>query len=94
MRGKISVLKRTVCYLLLVLAFSVIPTFAQGADTSAANPPESAAILEALSVPVSKDLRQKITFSTEKIKVEGDWTFVSGQAKNAEGGAPNWKLTK
>jgi len=88
------VLKRTVCYLLLIFAFSVTTAFAQEADTPAANPPESAAILEALSMPVSKDLRQKITFSTEKIRVQGDWAFVSGQAKNAEGGAPNWKLTK
>ncbi|HWT03565.1 MAG TPA: hypothetical protein VN256_25170 [Pyrinomonadaceae bacterium] len=87
-------LKRTVCYLLLIFAFSVTTAFAQEADTPAANPPESAAILEALSMPVSKDLRQKITFSTEKIRVQGDWAFVSGQAKNAEGGAPNWKLTK
>jgi hypothetical protein len=87
-------LKRTIRYLLLIFAFSVPAAFAQEAETPADKSPESAAILKALSVPVSKDLRQKITFSTEKLKVQGNWAFVSGQAKNAEGGAPNWKLTR
>ncbi len=87
-------LKRNVCCLLLVFAFSVTTAFAQDAGMQPENSPESAAILKALSVPVSKDLKQKITFSTDKLKVEGDWAFVSGQAKNAEGGEPNWKLTK
>jgi hypothetical protein len=64
-------LKRTVCYLLLIFAFSVTTAFAQEAETPTANPAESAAILEALSVPVSKDLRQKITFSTENLKERG-----------------------
>jgi hypothetical protein len=87
-------LKRNAWYLLLIFAFSATTAFAQGTETPAANDPESAAVLKALSVPVSKDLKQSITFSTEKLKVQGNWAFVSGQAKNAEGGEPNWKLTK
>ncbi|HEY6186063.1 MAG TPA: hypothetical protein VIW80_00185 [Pyrinomonadaceae bacterium] len=87
-------LKRNVCYLLLIFAFSAATAFAQGDDTPVANHPESAAVLKALSVPVSKDLKQNVTFSTEKLKVEGNWAFVAGQARNAEGGAPNWKLTR
>lgn len=87
-------LKRNIWYLLLIFAFSVPAAFAQGTDTQAENSPERAAVLKALSVPVSKDLKQSITFSTEKFKMQGNWAFVSGQAKNAEGGAPNWKLTK
>ncbi len=87
-------LKRTIGYLLLVFAFIVPAALAQNAEMPAENHPESAAVLKALSVPISKDLKQPITFSTEKLKVQGNWAFVSGQAKNAEGGAPNWKLTK
>lgn len=82
--------KRSISYLLLIFAFSAAAAFAQ----SNATQPESEAILKALSASVSRDLRQPITFTTEKLKVEGDWAFVSGQAKNAKGGAPNWKLTK
>lgn len=87
-------LKRNIWYLLLIFAFSAPAAFAQGTETPAEISPESAAVLKALSVPVSKDLKQNITFSTDKLKVQGNWAFVSGQAKNAEGGTPNWKLTK
>lgn len=87
-------LKRNIWYLLLVFAFSAPAVFGQGTETPAENPTERAAILKALSVPVSKNLKQNITFSTEKLKVQGNWAFVAGQAKNAEGGDPNWKLTK
>jgi hypothetical protein len=87
-------LKRNVCYLLLIFAFSAITAFAQGTEAPAEISPEQAAVLKALSVPVSKDLKQEITFSADKLRVQGNWAFVSGQAKNAEGGEPNWKLTK
>jgi hypothetical protein len=79
---------------LLIFAFSVTTAFAQGTEAPAENSPERVAILKALSVPVSKDLKQNITFSTDKLKVQGNWAFVSGRARNAEGGEPNWKLTK
>lgn len=87
-------LKRNIWYLLLIFAFSVPAAFAQKAETPAENPTESEAILKALSVPVSKDLKQKVTFSTEKFKTQGNWAFVAGKARNADGGEPNWKLTK
>lgn len=87
-------LKRNVCFLLLIFAFSVTAAFAQTIEAPAEKHPERAAILKALSVPVSRALKQNITFSTEKLKVQGNWAFVSGQAKNAKGGAPNWKLTR
>jgi hypothetical protein len=86
--------KRNIWYLLLILAFSFTSAFAQNTETSADNHPESATILKALSVPVSRALKQPITFSTDKLKVHGSWAFVSGQARNAKGGAPNWKLTR
>jgi len=86
--------KRNAFYLLLIFAFSVTTAFAQGTEAPAEISPEGAAVLKALSVPVSKDLKQEITFSTDKLRVQGNWAFVAGQAKNAEGGEPNWKLTK
>ena len=80
----------------LVLAFSLSATaaFAQRVHTSAENSAERATILRALSLPVSRHLRQRITFTTEKFKVQGNWAFVAGQARDAKGGAPNWKLTR
>jgi len=93
-KKNIVMLKRNIWYLLLIFAFSATTALAQGTETQAADHPERAAILKALSMPVSKDLKQEIAFSTEKLKVQGNWAFVAGQAKNAAGGEPNWKLTK
>lgn len=87
-------LKRVTWSLLLIFALSVSTAMAQGTDTPTADSPERAAVLKALSVPVSKDLKQSVAFSTEKFRVRGNWAFVSGQVRNAKGGAPNWKLTK
>jgi hypothetical protein len=86
--------KRNLCCLVLIFAFSTTAAFAQATDTAAENNPQRAAILKALSMPVSKDLKQNITFSTEKLNVQGNWAFVSARARNAEGSEPNWKVTK
>jgi hypothetical protein len=51
-------------------------------------------VLDALRVPVSKDLKQEIIFVVDKFKTQGDWAFVAGQPKNKDGGEPNWKLTE
>ena len=87
-------LKRNIWLLLLTIALSAPAAFAQEAETPAVTHPESAAVLKALGAPVSKELKQEITFSAEKLKVEGDWAFVAGRARGADGGEPNWKLTK
>lgn len=86
-------LKRSIWCLSLIFVFSIPAAFAQATETPMENPAEREAILKALSVPVARDLKQKISFSTEKLRVQGNWAFVSGQAKNAEGGDPNWKIT-
>jgi hypothetical protein len=95
-RGKIVMVKRNkfIWCLFLIVAFSGSAALAQEIHTPVEGSPESAAILSALSVPVSRDLKQKITFSTEKFKVQGNWAFVAGKARDAKGGDPNWKLTK
>jgi hypothetical protein len=58
------------------------------------NSPERKAIADALRVPVSKELKQEVIFEIDKLKVQGDWAFISGQPKAAGGGEPNWKITK
>jgi hypothetical protein len=93
-KGKMIMLEKFFCGLLLILAFSVSAAVAQKTYIPAKNSAERATILEALSVPVSKDLKQKITFTTRAVKVQGNWAFVAGQARNAKGRKPNWKLTE
>jgi hypothetical protein len=71
-------LKSNVCYVLLILALCVSVTVAQKVYTPAEKSAERSAILNALSVPVSKELKQKITFSITKLKVKDNWAFIDG----------------
>lgn len=64
------------------------------ADKSANSSPERKEVLDALRIPVSKDLKQEIIFVVDKFKVQGDWAFVAGKPTKADGGEPNWKITK
>lgn len=75
----------------LIFAFSA---FAQNARTPAKDSAERKAILNALRVPIEKELKQKIQFSVQTIKVQGIWAFVYGEPQNSSGGAPNYKITK
>lgn len=75
------------------------PAPAPAANNSAVYTPEKnsaerTAIFDALRVPVSKELKQDVSFIADKLKVQGDWAFVAGKARNAQGGEPNWKISK
>ncbi len=62
--------------------------------TPAKDSPERIAIMDALRVPVGKELKQEVIFTVDKLKVQGDWAFFAGQPKSKDGGALNWKITK
>ncbi len=55
---------------------------------------ERTLILNALRVPVERDLGQKIVFVTDNFNVQGNWTFVSGNPQTPGGGKPNYRNTK
>lgn len=54
---------------------------------------ERKAILDALRVPVEKELKQKIVFATEHFKVSGAWAFLGGDPQSANGGRPDYRGT-
>jgi hypothetical protein len=76
--------------IVLVLASA---DFAQKVYTPEKGSPERTAILNALRVPVEKQLKQKISFNVENFNVQGAWAFLSGAPQSANGGAPNYKNT-
>ena len=86
-------LKKSIFALISILVFSAA-VFAQAAHTPGKGSPERTAILSALRVPVERELRQKIQFSVEHIKVAGNWAFVSGDPQNMRGGRPNYRGTE
>lgn len=54
---------------------------------------ERKAILDALRVPVEKQLKQRIVFVTEHFNVSGNWAFVSGDPQSPSGGRPDYRRT-
>lgn len=87
MRGKISLI------LLFIAAVYAPSAVAQTTYTPTKDSAERRAILSALRVPVERELKQKIQFSTQKLKVQGNWAFINGEPQNSSGGEPNYRNT-
>lgn len=84
---------RKTTFILMAISIFAGAAFAQAASTPAKNSVERTAILNALRVPVEKELKQKIQFSIKNFKVSGNWAFLGGEPQNASGGKPNYKNT-
>ena len=54
---------------------------------------ERKAILDALRIPVEKELKQKVVFAAENFNVAGNWAFLGGAPQTPDGGVPNYSGT-
>ncbi len=86
-------LKKSLIALSIVLFFT-FTAFAQTVHTPEKGSAERTAILAALRVPVEKELKQKIQFSIDTFKVQGNWAFINGTPQKMSGGEPNYKNTQ
>ena len=77
----------------LIVAFSVGGA-AQNVYTPEKGSSERKAILDALRIPVERELKQPIVFVADSFKVQGTWAFVSGTPQTPSGGEPNYSRTK
>lgn len=84
---------KTITVVTIVLTASLFSS-AQSTFTPEKGSPERKAILDALRIPVERDLKQKIVFVADNFKVLGAWAFVSGTPQSASGGEPNYAGTK
>ena len=78
---------------LLVFVFAG-SAFAQSVYTPEKGSPERKAILDALRIPVERELKQKIVFAADNFNVLGNWAFVSGTPQTPDGGRPDYSETK
>jgi hypothetical protein len=85
-------MKRALIFATFLLSAAVSAS-AQAVHTPAKGSAERRAILEALRVPVEKELRQKIVFAAEHFTVSGRWAFVGGDPLVPGGGRPNYRGT-
>lgn len=76
-----------------IVVFLTMTISAQKVTTPAKGSAERTAIFNALRVPVEKELKQKIQFSVQNFKVQGNWAFLEGVLQNTAGGEPNFKIT-
>lgn len=86
-------LTRLTCFVTLILLAGA-GTAAQSAYTPEKGSAERKAILDALRVPVERELKQKVVFAIDNFKVQGTWAFVSGTPQNASGGQPDYSNTQ
>lgn len=78
---------------LLGCLFAAALASAQGVYTPDKGSPERKAILDALRIPVERELKQKIVFVADDFKVQGSWAFVGGRPTTPAGGEPDLKNT-
>ena len=76
----------------MLLVFAVTGA-AQSAYTPEKGSPERKAILDALRVPMERELKQKIVFVADHFRVQGTWAFVSGTPQSPSGGEPDYRGT-
>lgn len=80
--------------LFLFAAAAAADVVAQRVYTPEKGSAERKAILDALRVPVERDLKQKIVFNTEYFNVSGNWAFLGGDPQSPTGGKPNYRGTR
>lgn len=85
---------RRISTVTLVVLATAIAAAAQNVYTPEKGSAERKAILDALRVPVEKQLKQDIVFATDNFNVSGRWAFVSGAPQRPDGGRPNYAGTK
>ena len=84
---------RFLCGLALTLLL-LVPSFAQTRVlTPAPGSPMRKAVLDALRVPVEKELGQAVVFKVDVLRVQGDWAFVRGVPQRPDGGAIDYTRT-
>jgi hypothetical protein len=79
---------------LLLLTFGALVINAQQAYTPEKGSPERKAILDALRVPVERELKQPIVFAADHFNVQGNWAFIDGRSQTPDGKEPNFRITK
>lgn len=82
---------RLITTLIACLAFT--PTFAQ-VTTPRIGSPERTAMMDALRIPIERDLKQRIQFKIESIRRQGNWAFLKGMPLRQDGKKIDYSKTR
>src|SRR5947208_1485950 len=84
---------RNVLGIVVMAVIAVTAAAGQGVHTPSKDSAERKDILDALRIPVERDLKQKIVFVVENLNVAGAWAFVGGSPQGSDGGQPDYRHT-
>ena len=79
--------------LLLVSAAAATARAQDGTTTPAAGSPERKAIADALRAPVERELKQKVVFKVDHLKLKDGWAFLRGVPQKPDGGEVDYNST-
>jgi len=85
------------CARILILIFlpAVIPASAQTSPyTPVAGSGERKAIMESLRGPIERDLKKRVVFKVDHLKVQGGWAFIRGVPEQPGGAAMDYRGTQ
>ena len=84
---------RLLLSLLLLISAAAAARAQTGATTPAAGSPERKAITDALRAPVERELKQKVVFKIEALKLKDGWAFLRGVPQKPGGGEVDYGAT-
>ena len=87
-------MKKIFPFLLIMAAALATTISAQSVYTPEKGSPERKAILDALRIPVERDLKQKVIFVADNFNVQNNWAFVGGRPQTADGARPDYSKTQ
>jgi len=81
--------------LALLTSFLIVSAgYGQAVYSPPAGSPERKAIMDALRVPCEKDLKQKVIFKVNLLKISGAWAAARVTPLRPDGSPINYRLTK
>lgn len=86
--------KKIFPFVLVAVAALAATLGAQAVYSPEKGSPERKAILDALRIPVERDLKQKVVFVAENFNVYGNWAFIGGTPQAVNGGELNYSRTQ
>jgi hypothetical protein len=83
---------KTFAAMALMLASAML-AYSQAVYTPEKGSAERREIMDALRVPVEKELGQKIVFAADDFRIYGNWAFLGGRPQTPSGTAPDYRRT-
>ena len=87
-------MNKTLLIAALWLGATATHSFAERAYTPPAGSPERKAIMDVLRVPVERDLRQKVVFKVQHLRIVGPWALARVVPIRPDGGEIDYRRTK